>query len=233
MYGLTFLILAFLCFLGACKTDLIGLRIPLSYAGATFTLLGSVYLLRKPSWLLKKPSGEMRLFAWLLYGPYFLVNGLLFILLQKFSRECATAQIVPDLFLGRLLTKLEASLVAPEPVAVVDLVAEFSEAPRFRAAPGYLLLPVLDGTAPTLGQLQQGVRHIVEWLPKGRVYVHCALGHGRSVTLVAAFLLATGKAASVEDAIKMIRSRRQGIGLKPGQVAVLRLFESSLASPSV
>jgi hypothetical protein len=228
MYFLTFLILSVLSVITASHIDSTWQRIALFYAGFSFAMVGMAYLAQKPSWLLKRPSGSIRPIGWLLYWPYFLLNGLLFFLQRRLSREYATAQIIPGLFLGRMLTTFEASLVAPQPVAIIDMTAEFNETPRFRAIAGYRLLSVLDGTAPTLEQLQQGVTLIAEWLPKGRVYVHCALGHGRSATMIAAFLLAASMADSVEEAITMIRSERAGVGLKPEQVRILQEFERGL-----
>lgn len=229
MYAVTFFILALLCGMGAAQAESAWAKAAFVYPAWSLILVGGVYLLRRPAWLLKAPSGAMRPLGWLLYGPFFAVNGLLFFATRKLSRELATALIVPGLFLGRLLTRLEASLVAPQPVAVVDLTAEFSETPLFRKIPGYVLIPVLDATAPSLEQLHKAAEHLREWLPQGRVYVHCALGHGRSATVIAAFLLAAGLARSVEEAVAFIREKRSGIDLNREQVKALREFERILS----
>ena len=54
-----------------------------------------------------------------------------------------------------------------------------------------------------------------------RTYVHCAVGHGRSAALVAAVLLARGRAASVDEAEAQMRQKRPRVGLGPSQKALL------------
>jgi protein-tyrosine phosphatase len=120
------------------------------------------------------------------------------------------------------MTAREAAGYQPIPVAVVDLASEFTEVPAFRRCRGYLCLPTLDGTTPSEQQLLAGVSHISRHLANGSVYVHCALGHGRSATLVVAFLLLTNHAQTIEDAVAMVRAKRPHVGLKPSYVAMLR-----------
>jgi dual specificity MAP kinase phosphatase len=107
--------------------------------------------------------------------------------------------------------------------AVVNLRDEFDDAEAGIAPERYLFLPTVDDTPPTVAQLCQGVRFIHRELQAGgQVYVHCMLGVGRSVTLVAAYLVASGM--TPQEAWKCIRRRRPFIQPTVGQEARLAEF---------
>jgi dual specificity MAP kinase phosphatase len=107
--------------------------------------------------------------------------------------------------------------------AVVNLRDEFDDAEAGIAPAHYLFLPTVDDTPPTIAQLCQGVRFIRSEIDAGgQVYVHCMLGVGRSVTLVAAYLVASGMPPSL--AWKTLRRRRPFIQPTVGQEARLVEF---------
>jgi protein-tyrosine phosphatase len=55
-------------------------------------------------------------------------------------------------------------------------------------------------------QIQRGVEWAQEQLAAGQsVYIHCAHGHGRSATVLAALLIATGQASTAEEAVDIMR----------------------------
>lgn len=95
--------------------------------------------------------------------------------------------------------------------AEIDLEKE-----RQDAAPDigvYLWLPVADKTAPSLDQLAAGAVLIMDMTRRGKkIYVHCQYGHGRSPTLVAAYLITIGK--TVTKAIDIIKTARPEIHLE-------------------
>ncbi len=72
----------------------------------------------------------------------------------------------------------------------------------------YLWLPTKDKTAPSLDKLYIGanfIKNLVE--KKVKVYVHCKYGHGRSPTLLAAYLVLSGMKPN--EAWKFIRKKRR------------------------
>ena len=86
--------------------------------------------------------------------------------------------------------------------AVLDLTAEFSETKPFRALV-YRNIPILDLTAPSIEQLREMAAFIDEESRQGIVYIHCKIGYSRTAGAAAAYLLQTGKAASVSEAIEI------------------------------
>jgi hypothetical protein len=136
----------------------------------------------------------------------------------------AYSRITPHLHVGGQYTasgwrRLEERGVT----AVVNMRDEFDDAEAGVAPDRYLFLPTVDDTPPTIAQLCQGVRFIQQEIKGGgQVYVHCMLGVGRSVTMVAAYLVASGMTPAA--ALKAIRRRRPFIQPTLGQEARLAEF---------
>jgi protein-tyrosine phosphatase len=110
-------------------------------------------------------------------------------------------------------------------VGVLDLAGEFPAARPHRELPGYWSLPVLDATAPTEQELRSAVTWVAEAVKSGSVYVHCALGHGRSACVVIAYLLSIGAVGTVAEGVLLLQSLRPGVRLHPTQLRLLRRFE--------
>ena len=87
----------------------------------------------------------------------------------------------------------------------------------------YLWLPTKDKDAPSFKQLLLGVKSL-DFLIKNKIkiYVHCKNGHGRSPTLVIAYLISKGK--SIEEAIRIIKKKRPAIHLTKKQTNGLKEF---------
>jgi len=180
---------------------------------------------RRPDVFLKRADGRLGWASWILFWPYYLYNHLIFNVWRKTSREMPFDEIVPGLFLGRRLGRGEAHLLeCLGPVAVLDLTAEFQEAAWLRQQAAYLCLPTLDMTPPTEAAIRRALDFIREHLGQRPVYVHCALGHGRSAVIVLAHLLATGQCSTITQALELARSRRPGISLTSRQKECLRPF---------
>jgi protein-tyrosine phosphatase len=107
---------------------------------------------------------------------------------------------------------------------IVDLTAEFPVAPGIIGGRTYYALPVLDASMPNEKTLCELIYKVAAW--QGNVYLHCALGRGRSATVAAGVLVARGLAADVEQAVAMVKQARPVIGLRKVQ---RELLESALA----
>ncbi|WP_020472982.1 dual specificity protein phosphatase family protein [Zavarzinella formosa] len=224
-YSLVFLMLAAACGMAtAVAWDVVGWGAGVGlYAAFSFGLLAMAYALAGPRLLFKRPTGRRSIFGWVLLGPYFLLNSASFGLYRLFSRESAYVRVAPNLFFGRRLSAREAT--ATGWVNVLDLAGEFPAARPWRVLPGYRSMPLLDATAPSEADMRSAVAWIAEAIGTGPVYVHCALGHGRSACVVIGYLLLAGEVATVADGVRLLRSVRPAVRLHPAQARLLRRLE--------
>jgi membrane-associated phospholipid phosphatase len=163
--------------------------------------------------IFRKQSGRLPLSARIVMAPVLWGQWLS---LQYYKRQCRAWDVVtPGVWLGRRLSDAEAaSAIQAGVTAVVDLSGEFSEARPFLSV-AYFHLPVLDLTAPSQAQLADAVRFIEAHAVDGNVYVHCKIGYSRSAGVVGAWLLASGRAGNVDDAIDQMRAVRSAIVIRP------------------
>lgn len=79
-----------------------------------------------------------------------------------------------------------------------------------RSGLAYLHLPIEDFTAPSIEQIKEFLEFVERQLetPKAAVAVHCLAGRGRTGTMLACYLVATGLEA--ETAIRTVRRLRPG-----------------------
>ena len=166
--------------------------------------------------------------GWLPWSTRFVLAPMLigqYVSLVYYRRQCrAWDEVAPAVLIGRTLSKSEAAEAVNQGVtAVLDLTAEFSEAAAFRNTK-YRNVPVLDLTAPTQDQLHEAAAFIAEESANGTVYVHCKIGYSRSAAAVGAYLLASGQAAAIEEAVEMLREARPSIVIRPEVMEALCAF---------
>lgn len=225
-YGLMFLAVSLGSLAAGYQFDAHWIRLLSGCLSLAFLVVAVAYLGLGPGVFLKNARGGLHPAGWLWLWPFHLLNELIFQSYRRISREPAYAEIVPGLYLGRRLWQREARAFGA--CGVLDLTCEFRENRAMREGGRYLCLPVLDNTCPTVQQLQQGVRWLEEALRQGPVYVHCAAGHGRSATVVVAYLLATGRVRSVKEGIALLKSKRPRVRINGCQRAALRAFTGTL-----
>lgn len=90
------------------------------------------------------------------------------------------------------------------------------------------ILPILDTLVPTVEPLEQVVSWIMIHLAHESVFVHCALGHGRSI-IIAGFILKSGMMKNSE-AINFVKSKRKNLHLSSIQRRVLEQYQQNLES---
>lgn len=132
-------------------------------------------------------------------------------------------EIAPGLYVGRRpLHRGE----RPERLAcVVDLTSEFGRSPWFGDVAEYVTLPTLDMSVPDDASFRELVERVAAM--DGPVYVHCAMGHGRAPTVVAAVLLARGLAADAAEASATLERLRPNVHIHGAQRALLERFAAS------
>lgn len=139
------------------------------------------------------------------------------------------SQISPQLYVGgqhseRGLDKLGAMGIT----AIVNMrEAEYDDAKNGIALDRYLHLPTIDGTAPTIEDLQRGIDFITQEIEQGgTVYIHCASGFHRAPTMTIAYLISTG--ITFEAALAAVKKVRPFARPIKVQVAQLKHLESEL-----
>ena len=149
--------------------------------------------------------------------------------MKKHTYTTEYSQITPYIFLGtNVCCGIHFNKIKKIGIeADIDLELKRSHDPS-KNLHIYLWLPTKDHTAPSKEQLKIGVETLsVLVKAKMKTYVHCKLGHGRSPTLVSAYLIFR-YGMTVNKAIEFIRKRRHEIHFFPAQIKALQAFEKKV-----
>ncbi len=177
------------------------------WLGIALALVALNYALLGPAGF-QKHDGRHALGAALLLAPYTLcawINSRLWT-----RRSPAPGLIADGVWLGRLPDSR--AMEAGGFKALLDLTAEL---PAPRGPWAYAQLPWLDLVPPDSTQLEEAATAIEYLHRHGPVLVCCALGYSRSASAVAAWLLATGRASSVDAALAILQQARPRVVLGP------------------
>lgn len=132
--------------------------------------------------------------------------------------------VTPHVWIGSTLTHGEAAAAVRLGVtAVLDLTAEFSAPRPFRQL-RYRNIQILDLTAPQLDQLQEMAEFIDQEATRGIVFIHCKIGYSRTGAAAGAYLLYSGKATTVVEALELLRQVRPTMIVRPEVVLALNAF---------
>ncbi|MDR2092360.1 MAG: phosphatase PAP2/dual specificity phosphatase family protein [Azoarcus sp.] len=179
----------------------------------------------------QKHGGRQSFAAYWLFAPYTLgawINARLWT-----WRRRDPAPVADGVWLGPLPTAREFAAWGARhggEAALFDLTAELP-APRLPARTAYDGVPCLDLVPVRGGDLAEAVRRLT-LLHDGKreVWVACALGYSRSASVVAAWLCAaTGKTASIQEAVARLRQTRPQIVLGADSLACLEAFRAGLS----
>jgi protein-tyrosine phosphatase len=197
----------------------------LLYPSLSFLLLSLAYAGIGPDLLGKQRDGRRAWWAIAWSLPYSLLAECVWRLVILRGREPAIGHVTDNLYCGRRLTRREQAVFARHPIqGCLDLTAEFSEASYLRSLPHYRSAPILDGTAPTVEHLQELVDWLTTTTTSSPIYVHCALGHGRTSTVVVAFLIRNGFEQDIDSALSRLRALRSGVDINATQRELLNAY---------
>ena len=142
------------------------------------------------------------------------------------KREDAFNQLNERLFIGRRLLPHE----IPKGINhVVDLTCEFPQ-PRGDLFYTYHCYPILDGHVPEPKKLRQWAAEVA-MLP-GKIYIHCAEGHGRTGLFTSALLVEQAEFSTVDEALAYVKSKRPQVRLSRRQMLVLQAEYAEATSAS-
>ena len=189
----------------------------LAWSGLSFCAVAVASVRQRPRVFGKRMGGVMAWGPCALLLPFLLLAWLLWYCQTRFSREAACDEVGPGLWIGR---RVDTEDLPPGVTLIVDLTSEFGEAQAVRVGRAYLCLPTQDNAVPTPEAFKDAVKMAAAC--EGVVYIHCALGHGRSALMVSAVLLARGAAASPEEALARVKQARPGVSLNREQWEFLK-----------
>lgn len=196
-----------------------------AWIGFSLIAVSSAYLLRYPSLFRKREDGSIPLYIRWIFIPFLLGSGLYNEYARRTDKVPPLQKIGDKLFLGCRMSSQHVDLLRENNVdAILDVTAEFDglDWTAYQENFAYLNIPVLDHTSPTKEQLMHAINWLDQQIAAGKsVVVHCALGRGRSVLVVAAYLLAIDNTLSVKDALTKIQSVRSTARLNKRQLKAL------------
>jgi hypothetical protein len=144
--------------------------------------------------------------------PYTALGAIVLYLARWFDSEGLLNPVMPGIYIGRLPFPYERPRLREAGIrAVLNVCWEF---PRLSGADREpeietVSVPILDGSPPTDQQFGEAIGWVARWRAEGRcVLVHCAQGHGRSATVLAAILVRLGLATDAEQALSMVSAAR-------------------------
>jgi len=177
------------------------------WLGIALALVALSYALLGPAGFQKR-DGRHALGAALLLAPYTLgawLNS------RLWTRNSPAPGLIADgVWLGRLPDSRAMQAVGFR--ALLDLTAEL---PAPKGDWAYMQMPWLDLVPPDSARLEEAAAAIEALRQHGPVLVCCALGYSRSASAVAAWLLATGRASSVDAALAILQQARPRVVLGP------------------
>lgn len=195
------------------------------WPAVSLVLVSLNYALLGPSGFQKRADGRLSLAASWLLAPYLAaawLNSRWWTRAQPRPRE-----VINGVWLGRIPAAGERGQVS----GVLDICAEL---PRRCSHPADRTRPMLDLVAPPPGQLAAAAADIEALRGNGPVLVCCALGYSRSAAVVAAWLLRSGRAESVDAAIALLRQAQPKLVLGDAhRRAISEAWAAGIARPAM
>lgn len=202
------------------------LKIVFGWIAFSLIAVSSAYLLNYPSLFRKREDGSIPFYIRWIFVPFLLGSWLYNEYARRTDKVPPLQKIESNLFLACRMSGQHVDLLNENNIdAILDVTAEFDglDWTAYQEDFRYLNVPVLDHTSPTPEQLVLAINWLNQQVSEDKnVVVHCALGRGRSVLVVAAYLLAKNPDLSVDDAMRQINQIRQTARLNKRQLASLQ-----------
>jgi hypothetical protein len=197
--------------LGALMLAIAGIRIGgwglwLCYPAISLALVGVNYALIGAAGFQKRADGTMPIAARLLFAPY---QAGAFLNSRLWTRhDPQPVEVVRGVYLGRIPSRFDRR---GQPFAgIIDAAAEL---PALQGRSAIHAIAMLDLVAPSPVALYEAAIAIEKAGRQGTVLVCCALGYSRSAASLATWLLKSGRARSVDEAVAILRGVRPRIVL--------------------
>jgi len=191
-----------------------GIALLALWPAASLSIVSIAYLTGRGR-IYGKRAGAMHPLMLALLGPY--IAGAWMNARWTTRREPAAQEIAGGVWIGRLARRRDVARLGI--ASVVDLTAELPVNP---GGVSYCNVPMLDLAVPMVAQLDYAVEAIERFAGQRPTLVCCALGYSRSAAAVVAWLVRAGHAASVDEALAVLRARRRKVALSAAHEGRLR-----------
>ncbi|WP_269519434.1 diacylglycerol kinase family protein [Alteromonas sp. BMJM2] len=201
------------------------LQILLGWTSFSLAAVSSAYIFNYPSLFRKRDDGSIPFYIRWIFVPFLFGSWLYNEYARRTDKVPPLQKVKDNLYLACRMSSQHVDLLNKNDIsAILDVTAEFDglDYTALREDYQYLNIPVLDHTSPTSEQLIHAINWIDQQIAADRnVVVHCALGRGRSVLVVAAYLLAKDSSLTVEQAMQSINTIRETARLNKKQMSAL------------
>ncbi len=194
------------------------------WLGLDFLTLGIAHAAGAHGLFGKRANGSLPLWSWFIFFPLLIYTSGVWHLIRLFSREPSQTTITDGLVVGRRLLSSEVEHTVDH---YIDLTAEFAEPRKIRKSSCYRSFPILDGAAPS----PEALAEAVDRFGPGKIFIHCAQGHGRTGLFALAVLLKSAKARTLDEGLRMLQKARPGIRLNRAQRRCIEAFASTTSAP--
>ena len=192
------------------------------WAALSLLLVSGAYIFNIAKIFRKRENGVIPFYIRWAFIPFLLGAQVYNAWSRKYDKVPPLQQINEHLFLAcRLFPSDIDNLKENGITAILDVTCEFDglEWSSTQENINYLNIPVLDHRVPTRSQLNQAINWIAHHVKEDRrVVIHCALGRGRSVFVMAAYLLSQDKNADVHQVLAQIKETRETANLNKHQL---------------
>ncbi|WP_350432041.1 diacylglycerol kinase family protein [Shewanella sp. H8] len=199
------------------------LQVAFGWVALSLGLVSSAYWFNSAGIFRKNQDGSIPWYISWSFIPFLMGSQVYNAWARKHDKVPAIQKIDKQLYLACRLFPSDVEQLKRENIgAILDVTAEFDalEWTLVDENIEYLNIPVLDHSVPTVAQLNQAVNWLHTQVRKGNnVVVHCALGRGRSVLVLAAYLVCRDKNRQFTEVLKSINDIRQTARLNKWQLA--------------
>lgn len=196
-----------------------------AWTSLSLFLVGSAYWFNLASIFRKRQDGTIPWYIRWGFIPFLLGSRLYNHWARKRDSVPSMQKIDEQLYLGcRLFSADLQKIKANKITAILDVTAEFDglDWSQFEDHIEYLNIPILDHSVPTSAQLNQAVNWLHRQVRANKqVLIHCAMGRGRSVLVLAAYLVYKDKQRNFAEVLQQIKQVRKTAGLNKWQLRAL------------
>jgi YegS/Rv2252/BmrU family lipid kinase len=199
------------------------LKLMFAWVALSLILVSSAYWLNSAGIFRKSIDGTIPWYVRWGFIPFLLSNQLYNTWARTRDTVPVIQQIDKQLYLAaRLLPSDIQTLKDKNISSILDVTAEFDalDWSLIGEDVDYLNIPILDHNVPTPEQLNQAINWLHRQIKAGKtVVIHCALGRGRSVLVLAAYLVCRQREITFSEVLANISNIRKTAGLNSWQLA--------------